>query len=257
MADLTIEVNNNQKIYFASDLHLGIAAIPRDQEIEREKKIIRWLDSIEHDAQAILFVGDIFDFWYEYKKVVPKGFVRLQGKIATLVDSGIEVYFFKGNHDMWMFQYFQKELGIKLISDALEFESNDKQFYLHHGDGLGDGDYSYKFLKKVFRNPICIWLFGVLPNRVGLGIAHFFSSRSRLANAAHDEVFQEDSEWLLQFCNNKVQEKSYDFMIFGHRHLPLEINLDNGGKYINLGEWLHHCTYAKFDGSTVTLEKFT
>ncbi len=201
-------------------------------------------------------MGDIFDFWYEYKKVIPKGYVRLQGKIAELCDQGIEVFFFKGNHDMWMFSYFQKELGVRLITNELEFESNGKKFFLHHGDGLGNGDYSYKFLKKVFRNPICIYLFGILPNRIGLGIAHYFSSKSRLANTPNDEQFNERSEWLLHFCNTTVDKKPFDYMIFGHRHLPLDIPLKNGGKYINLGEWLHHFTYAVFDGNDLRLEKF-
>lgn len=241
-------------LYFASDFHLGIPNY--EQSLAREKKLIQWLDSVAPNAERIYLMGDIFDFWYEYKKVVPKGYVRLQGKIASLCDQGIDIYFFKGNHDMWMFTYFQKELGIKLISDELEFEENGKSFYLHHGDGLGDGDRGYKMLKRIFRNLLCIWLFGILPNRIGLGIAHYFSSKSRLANASNDEVFQKDSEWLLQFCNERVKTKSYDYMIFGHRHLPLEIDLDNGGKYINLGEWLHHYTYAVFDGENVRLETF-
>lgn len=243
-----------KNIYFASDFHLGIPSY--EKSLAREKKIVRWLDSIAPNARQIYLMGDIFDFWYEYKKVVPKGFVRLQGKIAELCDQGIEIFFFKGNHDMWMFRYFQKELGITLISDELKFEVDGKQFFLHHGDGLGPGDYSYKFLKKVFRNPLCIWLFGILPNRIGLGIAHYFSSKSRLANAANDEVFQEGKEWLLLYCNEVVEKESYDFMIFGHRHLPLDIKLKNGGRYINLGEWMHHSTYAVYDGNDLKLEKF-
>ncbi|MFT5725244.1 MAG: UDP-2,3-diacylglucosamine hydrolase [Bacteroidia bacterium] len=247
-------MTQGKHLYFASDFHLGIPNYAKS--LEREKKLINWLDMAAINASKIFLMGDIFDFWYEYKKVVPKGYVRLQGKIASLCDAGIEVYFFKGNHDMWMFSYFQHELGVKLISDELEFTENGKSFYLHHGDGLGEGDYSYKFLKKIFRNPICIWLFGILPSRIGLGIAHYFSSKSRLANASSDEVYHGDSEWLLQFCNQKVKETSYDYMIFGHRHLPLDIDLDNGGKYINLGEWLHHYTYGVFDGDTLTLEKY-
>ncbi len=243
-----------KKLYFASDFHLGIPNYAKS--LEREKRIIRWLGQVSNDAEKIFLMGDIFDFWYEYKKVVPKGFVRLQGKIAELTDRGIEVYFFKGNHDMWMFSYFQNELGIKLVSDELELSHGGKSFYLHHGDGLGDGDYSYKFLKRVFRNPICIKLFGFIPSRIGLGVAHYFSSKSRLANAEADEIFNEDSEWLLQFCNDKVKTKPYDYMIFGHRHLPLDIKLDNGGRYINLGEWIHHNTYAVFDGNSLTLETF-
>lgn len=242
------------KLYFASDFHLGV---PNEaSSLERERKIVRWLDEVSKDASTIFLMGDVFDFWYEYKKVVPKGFVRIQGKIAELADRGIRIVMFKGNHDMWMFNYFQQELGVEVISDELEFEHQGKTFYLHHGDGLGDGDYGYKFLKKVFRNPVCIWLFGALPNRIGLGIAHFFSSRSRIANAESDEVFNPESEWLLHFCEDKVKEKHYDYLIFGHRHLPLDLKLSNGGRYINLGEWLNHCTYAVFDGNDISLETY-
>lgn len=242
------------KIYFASDFHLGV---PNEaSSLVRERKIVRWLDEVSKDASTVYLMGDVFDFWYEYKKVIPKGFVRIQGKIANLTDQGIRVVMFKGNHDMWMSNYFQKELGVEVVSDELEFELQGKKFYLHHGDGLGDGDYGYKFLKKVFRNPLCIWLFGVLPNRVGLGIAHFFSSRSRIANADGDEVFNPESEWLLHFCEDKVKEEHYDYLIFGHRHLPLDLKLSNGGRYINLGEWLNHCTYAVFDGKDISLETY-
>lgn len=211
---------------------------------------------VSENARQVYLMGDLFDFWYEYKKVIPKGYVRLQGKVAELCDRGIDVFFFKGNHDMWMFSYFQEELGVELISDELEFETNGKKFFLHHGDGLGDGDYSYKFLKKIFRNRICIWLFGILPNRVALGIAHYFSSKSRLANEKRDEVFDRDSEWLLHYCNDRVEDTPYDYMIFGHRHLPLDIELNNGGRYINLGEWIHHSTYAEFDGNDLKLKTF-
>ncbi len=247
-------MTTEKKIYFASDFHLGIPNY--EQSLAREKKIVRWLDLVSADADQIYLMGDLFDFWYEYKKVVPQGYVRIQGKIAELCDKGIEIFYFKGNHDMWVFKYFQKELGVHLVSDAMEFERNGKKFFLHHGDGLGPGDHSYKLLKKIFRNPLCIWLFGLLPNRIGLGIAHYFSSKSRLANAALDEVYDEKSEWLLHFCNERVKTTHYDYMIFGHRHLPLDIKLDNGGRYLNLGEWLHHCTYAVFDGDTLSLEKF-
>ncbi|MCB9262509.1 MAG: UDP-2,3-diacylglucosamine diphosphatase [Flavobacteriales bacterium] len=247
-------MTQRNRLYFASDFHLGIPN--HSESLIREKKIVRWLDYIKTDAEKIFLLGDVFDFWFEYKKVIPKGFVRLQGKIAELVDAGIEIYLFKGNHDMWMFHYFQEELGIKLICHELEFEYHGKQFYLHHGDGLGQGDYGYKFIKKIFRNPLCIWLFGILPPRWGLGLAHYFSSKSRLANAANDEIFDQNSEWLLHYCNEMVTQKHFDYLIFGHRHLPLDLALNNGGHYINLGEWLHHFTYADFDGNNLELKTF-
>lgn len=241
-------------IYFASDFHLGIPN--HAKSIEREKKIIRWLESIEKDAEEVFLMGDLFDFWFEYKYVVPKGFVRILGKLAAMVDSGIKITAFKGNHDMWMFGYFEKELGIPVISDDLTIERSGKTFYLHHGDGLGPGDNGYKLIRAFFRNPICIWLFALLPPRWGMGLANYFSSRSRLANQEIDELFNEETEWLLQFSNNYVLNNKVDYLIFGHRHLPLDLELENGGRYINLGEWLHHCTYAVFDGKSVTLKHF-
>lgn len=241
-------------IYFASDFHLGI---PNHQSsLEREKKIVRWLDFVGKDATHIYLLGDIFDFWFEYKYVVPKGYVRLLGKLAELTDAGVKITAFKGNHDMWMFGYFEHELNIPVLSEELEFESGGKKFYLHHGDGLGPGDYGYKLLKKIFRNPLCIGLFSILPPIIGIGIAKFFSSRSRLANQSRDEVFQESSEWLLQYCKSLMQQKHYDYMIFGHRHLPLDLKVESNSRYVNLGEWMHHFTYAVFDGTDLTLQSF-
>lgn len=208
------------------------------------------------DAEAIYLVGDIFDFWFEYKYVVPKGYVRLLGKLGELRDEGIRITAFKGNHDMWMFGYFEKELSIPVISDELILEENGKRILVHHGDGLGPGDRSYKLLKKIFRNPICQWLFSVLPPRLGFGLANYFSSKSRLANQAHDEVFKEEEEWLLQYTRDRQTKEHFDYYIFGHRHLPLDLKVDEKSRYINLGEWIHHSTYAVFDGQELRLEKF-
>lgn len=241
-------------IYFASDFHLGIPT--HEKSLEREKKIVRWLDAIAVDATHIYLLGDIFDFWFEYKYVVPKGYIRLLGKLAELRDKGIKITVFKGNHDMWMFGYFGEELGIPVISDELEFLENGKSFYLHHGDGLGPGDYGYKRIKRIFRSPVCIWLFSKLPPQWGMGLANYLSSKSRLANAPKDEKFEEDSEWLLLYCKQLVQTKPYDFMIFGHRHLPLDISITEKSRYINLGEWIHHFTYAAFDGENLELKVF-
>ena len=157
---------------------------------------------------------------------------------------------------MWMFGYFEKELGIPVVSDELILEENSKRILVHHGDGLGPGDRSYKFLKKIFRNPICQWLFSVLPPRLGFGLANYFSSKSRLANQAHDEVFKEEEEWLLQYTRDRQTKEHFDYYIFGHRHLPLDLKVDERSRYINLGEWIHHSTYAVFDGQELRLEKF-
>ncbi|MBC7425816.1 MAG: UDP-2,3-diacylglucosamine diphosphatase [Bacteroidia bacterium] len=242
-------------IYFASDFHLGIPDHARS--LVREKKICRWLDIIKNDAAELYLMGDIFDFWFEYKSVVPKGFVRLLGKLAELSDSGIKIYNFKGNHDMWQFGYLQQEMNMILISDEHVIEHNGIKIYLHHGDGLGPGDNGYKFLKKIFNSDACQWLFGFLHPTIGTWIARNSSSKSRLSKAGTEEHYLgDDKEFLTQFCIEELKENHYDYMIFGHRHLPLDILLPNGSHYINLGEWVSQFTYAVFDGKTVELKKF-
>lgn len=241
-----IELNNNKKVYFASDFHLG-APNPKESRI-REYKVIEWLNYVQKDAQVIFLVGDIFDFWFEYKKVVPKGFVRIQAKIAELVEMGIEVYFFLGNHDMWMKNYFSEELGVKMIENELEVKINNKTFYISHGDGLGPGDYGYKFIKKVFRNRVCQFLFSMLHPSMALSLANYFSKRSRASSGIEDQSFtKKENEWLYQFCIEKLKDQHIDFFVFGHRHLPMEISI-NKSKYLNLGEWMNYQTFAEFDG---------
>jgi len=244
----------NKKIYFASDFHLGVPTY--EKSLEREKRIVRWLDEIKQDAEEIYLMGDMFDFWFEYKHVVPKGFVRLLGKIAEITDSGIPVTFFTGNHDMWMFDFFPKELGVKLYREPIVREYNGKKFFLGHGDGLGPGDRGYKFIKKVFANPVCQWLFARLHPNFAMGMAHYWSKKSRLANGTSDEKFTgEENEWLIVYAKEVLKQQHYDYFIFGHRHLPLDINLGNS-RYINLGEWIKYNTYAVFDGVNLELKSF-
>jgi UDP-2,3-diacylglucosamine hydrolase len=250
---LKIDLLHGKKIYFASDFHLGIPN--HAQSIVRERIIVQWLHQVSDDAQVIFLLGDVFDFWFEYKYTVPKGHVRLLGKLGELTDRGIKIVAFKGNHDMWMFGYFEKELNIPVISDELILEVGTTTFFLHHGDGLGPGDNSYKLIKKIFRNPLCILLFKALPSRIGIGFANYLSSKSRLGNRKVDEIYNEESEWLLQFCRAKVSSQPFHFYIFGHRHLPLDVEINSESRYINLGEWLHHQTYAVFDGTTLELKK--
>jgi UDP-2,3-diacylglucosamine hydrolase len=244
-----------KKIYFASDFHLGVPT--RESSFQREKKIINWLNQIEHDAFEIYLVGDIFDFWFEYKHAIPKGFARLQGKIAALVDSGISVYFFTGNHDMWMFDYFEKELGVKIIREPIERVYNEKRFVIGHGDGLGPGDKGYKFIKRVFAARWSQWLFARLHPNFGIGLANYFSRKSRIATGNDDKIFEsEDKEWLVQYCREREQVESNDFYIFGHRHLPLQIAINDRATYFNLGEWIRDFTYAEFDGECLNLLRF-
>lgn len=248
-------MENNKKIYFASDFHLG--APDYATSLEREKKIVKWLDEIKKDAQEIFLVGDLFDFWFEYKTVVPRGYVRILGKIAELTDSGIPVHLFTGNHDMWIFDYLPKEINIILHKEPIEREFDGKKFFIGHGDGLGPGDKGYKFLKKVFANKFCQWLFAWIHPNLGMKIANYWSHRSRIFNEENEEKFLgEDKEWLVAYCNKVLQKKHYDYFIFGHRHLPLDIKLSDSSRYINLGEWFKSNSYAVFDGNDISLKYY-
>lgn len=245
----------SKKIFFLSDFHLG--APNAAESLIREKKIIRFLDEIKQQASAIFIVGDLFDFWYEYKNVVPKGYVRILGKLAEITDAGIPIYFFVGNHDMWMKNYFQAELNIEVYFAPKEFIFDGKKFLIGHGDGLGPGDEGYKFLKKIFRNRFCQWLFGALPPNIGIGLADYFSRKSRAKTGKTNEVFLGDEkEWLVIYAKEILQQQHYDYFIFGHRHLPLNIPLNEKSKYINLGDWIKYFTYAVFDGEELLLDYY-
>ena len=242
---ITIQTSENKKIYFASDQHLG-APTP-EASLPREKKFVSWLDTIKEDAQAIFLLGDLFDFWFEYKTVVPKGFVRVLGKLAEIRDSGIPIYFFVGNHDLWMRDYFEKELNIPVYHSPQEFELNGKTFLIGHGDGLGPGDKGYKRMKKVFTFPFFQWLFRWLHPDWGVKLGQYLSVKNKLISGDEDAQFLgNEDEWLVQYCQRKLTQKHYDFFIFGHRHLPLDIDLNNQSKYINLGDWIKYYTYGEF-----------
>lgn len=242
-----------KKIYFLSDFHLG--APDPQKSLEREKIIVSFLEKIREDAAVIFIVGDMFDFWYEYKRVVPKGFTRILGKLAEISDSGIQLHFFVGNHDMWMNDYFIRELNMPTYFEPKEFNFNGKDFLIGHGDGLGPGDHGYKAMKKVFRNPFCQWAFGILPPYFGMGLANYFSRKSREATGKHEEVFMgEENEWLITYCKEELKKKNYDYLVFGHRHLPIDFKFNNGSRYINLGDWIRYFTFATFDGEQLKLE---
>ncbi|RFZ83135.1 UDP-2,3-diacylglucosamine diphosphatase [Mucilaginibacter terrenus] len=242
------------KLYFASDFHLG--AVSYESSREREDRIVRWLNAIAPDAAELFLVGDIFDFWFEYKTVVPKGYIRFLGKLSEMADAGIKIYFFKGNHDMWMFDYLEKELNATIVSNELSIERNGKRFYIHHGDGLGPGDKSYKFLKKIFRSKLCQWLFARLHPNLGVGIANMWSGKSRMEGNRTQHLRAHEQEWLVQYSNEVLANSHYDYLIYGHRHYPLDITLSPQSRYINLGEWVNYSTYAVFDGENVSLQHF-
>ena len=245
----------NKKIYFASDFHLGV---PNPQQsIIREKQVVAWLDSIKYDAEAIFLMGDLFDFWFEYKYTVPKGYVRLLGKLAELADADIALHIFTGNHDMWLFDYLPQQFACTIYRKPITREFAGKKFYLGHGDGLGPGDKGYKFIKKIFASATCQWLFARIHPNLGIGIGNYWSGKSRLANGPTDKVFKgEEKEWLVIYCKEVLQQQHYDYFIFGHRHLPLDIQLNNNSRYINLGEWVNYNTYAVFDGDNLELKEF-
>ena len=250
-----MEVSPQKKIYFLSDFHLG--SPDHESSVAREKKIVAFLQSISATAAAIFIVGDMFDFWFEYKKVVPKGHVRILGKLAELTDNGIPVHFFVGNHDLWMKDYFQKEMNVQVYFDHKTFEWNGKKILVGHGDGLGPGDHGFKFMKSVFRNKFCQWLFALLHPYIGISLAQYFSNKSRVKNGPIDSTFLgEDGEWLIIFCREQLAKQHLDFFIFGHRHLPMDYKLTDKSRYINLGDWISNFTYAEFDGNNMQLKKW-
>jgi UDP-2,3-diacylglucosamine hydrolase len=251
-------------IYFLSDFHLG--APNYEKSLEREKKIVRFLDSIKKDATEIYLLGDVFDFWFEYGKAVPKGYVRLLGKLAELSDSGIKLHYFTGNHDMWVFGYLKNELNCTIYRGVVKREISGKKFYLAHGDGLGPGDFGYKFIKAVFASKVCQWLFARIHPNLGISIADFWSGKSR--KATEDLHFHGEKEWLVIHSKEVLQKEHFDYFIFGHRHLPIDMDLTPNpspatgegraapSRYINLGEWISHFSYAVFNGKDISLKYF-
>jgi UDP-2,3-diacylglucosamine hydrolase len=250
-----MKLQEGKKVYFLSDFHLGVPDAA--SSLTREKKLIRFLDKARQDAQMIFIVGDLFDFWFEYKKVVPKGYVRILGKLAEITDSGIPVEFFVGNHDMWMNGYFEAELNIPVYHQPREYEFNGQSFLVGHGDGLGPGDHGYKMLKRIFRNPVCQFLFGIIPPYIGMNIAHMSSRGSRSVTGNSDDKFLgEEKEWLIAYCREQLKTRNYDYFIFGHRHLPIDFRLSDSSRYINLGDWIKYFSYAVFDGRELELKYY-
>jgi UDP-2,3-diacylglucosamine hydrolase len=247
-------------IYFASDFHLGIPSWKSVSSKERESRMLRWLKMISEDKDltSLYLVGDIFDFWFDYKTVVPKGFVRILGKLAELSDKGVELHLFTGNHDVWFFDYFEKELNAKIYRNPIQINLGNKNFFIAHGDGLGPGDHGYKFIKKIFRNSFCQWFFRWLHPDIGVAMANFFSKTSRAAQDQQRPFLGEDKEWLIIFANNHLQKSpDTDYFIFGHRHLAQDLVLKNGkSRYVNLGHWFGEGNYAVFDGQELLLKKF-
>ncbi|MEL0274731.1 MAG: UDP-2,3-diacylglucosamine diphosphatase [Flavobacteriaceae bacterium] len=249
-----MQLPEGKKIYFASDNHLG-APTP-EESAPRERIFVQWLDHIKEDVGVLFLLGDLFDFWFEYKTVVPKGFVRVLGKLAELADAGIPIHFIVGNHDMWMLDYLEKEIGITVYYSPQEFTFNGKSFFIGHGDGLGPYDMGYKSMKMIFKNPFFQWCFRWLHPDWGMRLGHYLSVKNKLISGEEDAIFLgEENEWLAQYAKKKQQEKARDYYVFGHRHIPLDIPIDQA-RYINLGDWISHYTYAVFDGKALELKSW-
>ena len=251
---IDIKLNPSKRIYFCSDNHLG--SPNRNLSLEREKIFITWLDQIKIDAQAIFFLGDLFDFWFEYKKVVPKGFTRLFGKLAELSDSGIDLFFFVGNHDCWIDNYFEDELGVNVFHKKVDLNIDNYNILIGHGDGLGPGDNKYKFLKLLFRNPILKKLFSFIHPDIGISLGSFLSQKNKILSGSEKVFESEDKEMLFSYCKDVLKTKYYHFFIFGHRHIPLELDLGNNSKYFNTGDWITHFSYLVYDGNSFNLNYF-
>jgi len=244
----------DKKAYFASDFHLGL--YPYDKSAKREKVIVRWLDQIKEDAGALFLVGDIFDYWYEYKKVTARGFVRFLGKICEFTDSGIPVYFFTGNHDVWVFDYLPSETGMKVFYNPIEIEINGRKFFVGHGDGVGPGDSGYKVLRSIFHSKILQFLFSRLHPNFTYMLGHNWSKHSRYSKGIFEPFYGMDKEFNILFAKDYLTQKHADFFIFGHRHIPMDIKLNDNSKLVNLGEWIFSNTYAVFDGTSLELTSY-
>ena len=251
---LILNLPANKKVYFASDFHLGTPNAL--SSLEREKKIVNWLDMASKDAGAIFLLGDIFDFWFEYRKAIPKGFIRFQGKLAELADKGQAIHIFTGNHDMWMFDYFPSEFGIPVYNDPVELEINQTKFLIGHGDGLGPGDKQYKRLNKIFKSKLSQKAFSILHPNFGIGLAHKWSKKSRLVNTKYEEVFHGDNEHLLVYCKEQEAIQHHDYYIFGHRHLTLDLEVADNSRYLNPGDWVNNANYIVFNGTRCELLDF-
>jgi UDP-2,3-diacylglucosamine hydrolase len=255
-----IKLEAGKKIYFASDFHLGIPDYK--SSLDREVKLVAWLEEIRKDAAQIYIMGDLFDFWFEYKNVVPKGYARLFGKLAEITDSGLPVYFFLGNHDIWAFNYLEEEIGLVLHRKPLLRKINEKTFFLAHGDGLGPGDKGYKFLKKVFECRFNQWLFKWLHPDIGAKLGLYFSRRSRISNVIKEGEEKNtvllENEMLFRFAKTEAAKNpEINYFVFGHRHIPLIENVSTNAKMIVLGDWITKFTYGVFDGNEFEISTYS
>lgn len=236
--------------YFVSDVHLGLNY---KNAQERERNFARFLNSMPSNTKAVYLLGDIFDFWYEYKNVIPRKFTRTLGALSALVDRGVEVYFFNGNHDIWTYNYFEKEIGVKMLNQPYVVDIEGRTFCLGHGDGLGKGDTGYKILNSVFKCRFLQVLFSAIHPRIAFELAHKWSLHNRISHESKPHKWRGEDEQIVRYANDFQQQSNVfiDYFIFGHYHYETQMNLKNGGELFLLGEWIHKSNYIVFDGETV------
>ena len=240
------------KIFFASDFHLGLPT--GSDPMDREKKVVKWLNSVAQEAKAIFLLGDIFDFWWEYRFVVPKGFTRFLGTVASITDAGIPVHFFTGNHDMWMGEYLTRECGVIIHTDPFLTSFDGKNFYLAHGEGLGTKDVGYKILLTLFRSKTLRTLYSAIHPTIGMGIGHRWSLKSRLGKGISKEFMGVEKEDLFRHSREILRTQKIDYFIYGHRHLPMSVEVSNGSVITILGDWIKIGCYAEWDGKELLLK---
>jgi len=243
------------RIYFASDLHLGMH--PQEESLQREKIFVQWLDEIREDASELWLLGDIFDYWFEYKKVVPRGFTRLLGKLASINDQGVKIYLITGNHDIWVFNYLTQEIGIEVYRKSVSRTWNNHQFLLGHGDGLFRGDRMYRMLQGIFKNRFMQWLYARIHPNGSMAFAHWWSRKSRMKHGSLGSFMGEDKEHQIQYARKQLKEHpEIEYFVFGHRHIPFDISIGHKSRVICLGDWIGNFTYGVFDGTQFYLKKF-
>lgn len=246
-----------KNVYFLSDAHLGSLAIPHGRT--QERRLVRFLDSIKEKASAVYLLGDMFDFWNEYRYVVPKGYSRFLGKLSELTDNGVEVHFFAGNHDLWTYGYLEEECGVIVHKAPVTTEIYGKVFFLAHGDGLGEPDNKFKILRKLFHNRTCQRLLNFVHPRWGMALGLNWAKHSRLKRADGKEVpfMGEDKEFLVRFARDyKRSHPNIDYFLFGHRHIELDLPIDKSTRMLILGDWIWQFTYAVFDGEHLFLGEY-
>jgi len=248
-------MTERNRIYFASDLHLGMQS--PEQSLQREKLFIEWLEEIRKDASELWLLGDVFDYWFEYKKVVPRGFTRFLGTLASLSDEGVDIHLIPGNHDIWVFDYLPAEIGLEVHRKSVRREWNNHHFLLGHGDGLHPRDLKYRMLQRLFKNKTIQWFYARIHPNGSMAFAHRWSKNSRKKHGALGSFMGVDKEHQIQFARKEIgKHPDIEFFVFGHRHIPYDIRIADNSRVICLGDWIGNFTYGVFDGQEFQLLKY-